>query len=372
MAKILSACVALSLVACTSGKPNARRSLTPSASSSETVVQEEPEVRFCGAAPANHGDNGQLVRFIDDKRGWVGAGPSLLATNDGGRTWRTQYKNVAVFLQIDFIDAKRGWAVSCDLLLRTTDGGEHWVPLKQPDQPIVAVDFVSPQIGWGLSRFGALYHTTNGGKSWERLLGRGQVQSMCLTGPKVGWIAKRDAISKTTDGGKSWKRALQANRNPRWASGSLDCLGANVWALFAGGIAAVRGGHAVYRSRDAGGSWKIVLGQFANPDGTSPAPPVDAYADAFQVVTSNLVWFSGHCPVCQPQERPSVSVTTDSGRHWRRHYLGRVSGIPVSVFFVDQIRGWVVLGSFPDVRLFATTDGGLSWRLQVREETEEH
>src|SRR6266568_1423017 len=109
----------LVLVSCTSSSSKAH----PSGSSSPTVPptesqeEEGPELRVCSGAPANLGDNGRVIRFIDARRGWVAAGPTIYATTDGGRTLKRQYHDIASFLQLDFVDAQRGWAVGCDLLL---------------------------------------------------------------------------------------------------------------------------------------------------------------------------------------------------------------------------------------------------------------
>ncbi|HYJ46674.1 MAG TPA: hypothetical protein VEV81_08670, partial [Pyrinomonadaceae bacterium] len=76
--------------------------------------------------------------FLDESRGWaVGGRGVLLATDDGGRVWRTLARPTEDALQdVYFADAKQGWLV-CErsiydlktndeprtYLMRTTDGG---------------------------------------------------------------------------------------------------------------------------------------------------------------------------------------------------------------------------------------------------------
>jgi len=59
----------------------------------------------------------------------VGSAGEIFATSDGGRAWSRQHSNVdADLFDVKFIDARQGWAVGAQgTLLHTTDGGNHWV-----------------------------------------------------------------------------------------------------------------------------------------------------------------------------------------------------------------------------------------------------
>jgi photosystem II stability/assembly factor-like uncharacterized protein len=74
------------------------------------------------------------VCFVTPVRGWaVGSGGVIIATADGGRTWRTQTSGVGEDLfDVKFFDAREGWAVgSGGAMLHTTDGGLTWADAKR-------------------------------------------------------------------------------------------------------------------------------------------------------------------------------------------------------------------------------------------------
>jgi photosystem II stability/assembly factor-like uncharacterized protein len=69
------------------------------------------------------------VWFADHESGWaVGSGGVIIATEDGGRTWRPQNSGVGDDLfDVKFFDAREGWAVGAGgATLHTRDGGRTW------------------------------------------------------------------------------------------------------------------------------------------------------------------------------------------------------------------------------------------------------
>lgn len=74
------------------------------------------------------------VCFVGPERGWaVGAAGVVIATADGGRTWRPQASGVGDDLSdVKFFDEREGWAVgSGGTMLHTTDGGRTWADARR-------------------------------------------------------------------------------------------------------------------------------------------------------------------------------------------------------------------------------------------------
>jgi len=113
----------------------------------------------------------------------------LLVTGDNGRTWREAYRRIpfAALDQIQFVDFQHGWISGQNVqtlardpfLLATDDGGLTW--REQPifgeeEQPgaIQRFHFDSPKAGTllldrGVGKRYELYRTASGGATWELL-----------------------------------------------------------------------------------------------------------------------------------------------------------------------------------------------------------
>jgi photosystem II stability/assembly factor-like uncharacterized protein len=141
----------------------------------------------------------RAVYFLDPSNGWAAAavplpnsgpraaaGLELLATSDGGRSWReasipalrsTARPSALWTVHMQFISARTGWLVtkeptgsnfSLGRLFRTDDGGGTWTELQIPVGE--AVRFLTPDLGWtaGGASGGKLYATRDGGRTWQR------------------------------------------------------------------------------------------------------------------------------------------------------------------------------------------------------------
>ncbi|MFZ4751277.1 MAG: WD40/YVTN/BNR-like repeat-containing protein [Phycisphaerales bacterium] len=132
------------------------------------------------------------VKFLDEKRGFIAAATSasvaeshalILATDDGGATWREVYRSTRPFettWKFSFPGKDIGYctvqsydpdpAASARFVAKTTDGGRTWTELPLVDDHKVrafGIGFVDAERGW----IGAMPHgfaTVDGGKTWTK------------------------------------------------------------------------------------------------------------------------------------------------------------------------------------------------------------
>ena len=130
------------------------------------------------------------VKFLDDRRGFIASATHadvsqsnalILATEDGGATWREVYRSARPFeltWKISFPTDRVGYvtvqsynpdrAASQRVVAKTTDGGRTWAEIPLVDNHAVrqfGVGFIDAQTGW----IGAVPHgfaTTDGGQTW--------------------------------------------------------------------------------------------------------------------------------------------------------------------------------------------------------------
>jgi photosystem II stability/assembly factor-like uncharacterized protein len=118
------------------------------ASSQANVQADAPSLRL------------NAVSFADAQHGWaVGAHGAVLATTDGGRTWRAQTSGTQSDLfDVKFFDAREGWAVGGDgTAIHTTDGGATWraAATGTPHQ-LERIFFSDARRGWAVGFGGTI------------------------------------------------------------------------------------------------------------------------------------------------------------------------------------------------------------------------
>ena len=165
------------------------------------------------------------VAFPDAAHGWVAEfNGSIWATGDGGATWST--KDLEVIndprgghrwehpTAVAFADATHGWVVGGeeidhpggpypgDLILATTDGGATWKVQQRgggSDQGMTAVAFADATHGWAVDAGGTILATSTGGeppltlklsglkhgamKLGKRVTAKGMVTRSAVAGP---------------------------------------------------------------------------------------------------------------------------------------------------------------------------------------------
>lgn len=128
---------------------------------------------------------------------------SAVATPGSGRLKDNLYG-------VEFVDAKQGWVVGAfGTIFHTVDGGASWQPqVSHTTDMLFDVDFVDDQTGWISGRSGLVLHTSDGGAIWTKQeTGTDKhLFSIDFVDHEFG-VAAGDwgAILSTADGGKTWR-----------------------------------------------------------------------------------------------------------------------------------------------------------------------
>jgi photosystem II stability/assembly factor-like uncharacterized protein len=147
---------------------------TEDAGRSWVVEQLPPDVRLPDSALDTGVEPGDVnlyaISYGDADHAWlVGEFGTILASGDGGRTWRQQQAPIETSLfGVHFTDARRGWAVGIDaMILATDDGGATW---RVQPSPIVQRSFydvfVAGSGGWIVGNAGTVLKSGDGGATW--------------------------------------------------------------------------------------------------------------------------------------------------------------------------------------------------------------
>lgn len=215
------------------------------------------------------------IFFVDSSNGWMGGGtplpedeeseggPSdLLATTDGGATWRSARRLPVTIRDVFFLDKSRGWAAGYrGAIYQTTDGGTSWVQqrseLEVPEGSarttgemgqrfsITGIQFLDPQNGWASAsadeaNAGRALGTNNGGTTWVRrwIVADSGVNDIFFLSPTVGWAATNRGrfIYHTPDGARSWfsEPIIFEQELPIYRLAGADLN--HVWAVGGGAI----------------------------------------------------------------------------------------------------------------------------------------
>jgi photosystem II stability/assembly factor-like uncharacterized protein len=216
------------------------------------------------------------LRFADAAHGWVyGEAGALYATSDGGETWaRQRVPTRHLLLGASFVDARTGWLSGGGLtLLTTTDGGATWragtvyapadsstseaasqsrngagASAARPQVPTIsqrlnAVSFADALTGWAVGAGGAIFSTSDGGRTWrpQRSGVESDLSDVKFLDRAEGWaVGGEGAVLHTTDGGRTWKAET---RQTTHALERLCFVGRrHAWAVgFGGTVVAFKG-----------------------------------------------------------------------------------------------------------------------------------
>lgn len=199
--------------------------------------------------------------FVDARRGWaVGHGGAILASDDGGETWRVQRVDTdedRPLLAVHFFDAQQGVAAGLwSLLLVTDNGGQDWTPVTLPTPPgakradLNLTALFADRQGrlYATGERGMVLRSDDRGRHWRYLPTgyKGSLWSGIAPGPDGVLVVggQRGSVFRSEDGGAHWR--------PVTVEGKSSITG---FAAAAGELRAVGLDGFQATSRDAGRSF---------------------------------------------------------------------------------------------------------------------
>ena len=219
-------------------------------------------------------------------------------------------------------------------IFHTTDGGDSWEKRSWRSTPTLwKASFIAADSGWISGQRGCVLRTFDGGATWDSL---GHPNLNFLYGVKfvnsmVGWVCGGNGtVRKTTDGGLVWIPKTSGSPQTLYDVEFTDLQ--NGWI--------VGGNGEILRSSNGGESWSR---QTSN---------TQARLNDVCFVDSLQGWAVG--------SDGKILHTDNGGSTWQTQSSG-VSNMFQSVCFVDSLHGWAV-GTVGIV--LRTSDGGAHWDIQ--------
>jgi len=314
--------------------------------------------RTCSSATPGHGWCAQNplptgavlygLAVIDRATLWaVGAGGSIVKSDDGGATWNAQSSGTSQgLLSIAARDDTSAWAAGAGgTLLRTADGGRTWaaqgIPTTADLQKVVLVGARSLWVVGG----GEILKSSDDGASWQHQYSGGSWASISAVNEQVAWVAGDFSIMRTGDGGTTWV-TVEAEPKGRWSS--VAAISADVaWLLSGSGR--------VYRTEDGGLHWTLqaALSSFG-------------FASAIVALDANTAWVAGGIIGDGRSDRAGLVMTTrDAGVTWKEVHVTEIPAL-LSLMAESADRAWAVGPGF----VAQTFDSGDNWQLRVSGSTD--
>jgi photosystem II stability/assembly factor-like uncharacterized protein len=307
--------------------------------------------------------------IVDSGIAWfIGTDGSVMKSTDLAESWQIQFYDPNMsFSQMCFSDNKHGWVIGRDYneFIRTNDGGNSWDTIEIPNSyELFDLFFTDSLKGWmSMSDLGdqKIAKTSDGGNSWE-LVGEvyGQLLSVFFTDQDHGWfVGNSNTVPLrwgwayfTNDGGDTWN-AIDFHDDHLWG----DIKNIYFTDRWHGWLAGTEG--MLSCTSDGGQNWEVIC----TSDDVSGIFNDILFMDDLNgwAVGGNFYPFQSH-----------ILHTEDGGNTWTRQ--GDINHIPLSIFFIDLHRGWMIgdpsLADYTTA-ILRTTDGGSNWVTQYSQDYHE-
>lgn len=333
------------------------------------------------------------VDFIDSTHGLAGGDvlnfdTYIIGTSDAGATW-TDWSNGtnAETLDLSAVDSSHVWASHAfGKVSRTSDGGAHWETRKLSDPYAVmhSIDMADLLNGWTVGQneeYARIYHTTNGGASWQRQFDDFDTRLFAVdaisaqTAFAVGGFGNTRVAERTTDGGITWQMmniptndaffqdVYFVNSTTGWITGNTSIAkttdGGNTWAAqttpFNYGFPGI---HFSDPMNGWAGGWYGILLRTTNGGATWTEQQLNlpdyTHVLAVQATSPQVGWVAGYGGGAQ--SRPFVKQTTNGGATWTdvTPNVGPYDSFS-ALAFLDDENGWA--GGFDGIYLRSGSGG---------------
>ncbi|MDX2170443.1 MAG: YCF48-related protein [Deltaproteobacteria bacterium] len=194
--------------------------------------------------------------------------------------------------------------------------------------------FIAPHEGWAVGAFGSIFHTTDGGRTWQPQVSKTtqQLYDVDFVDAKRGWVVGRSGlILHTQDGGETWV-PQPSGIGPEKHLFSVDFADAQH------GIIAGDWG-VILSTSDGGATW------------VNRSLPDDVILNDVSMVDTSHAWIAG--------ELGTILATQDGGATWTRQDIGLDKTL-YGISFNDVQHGWAVC---IDALILRTSDGGQHWQV---------
>ena len=316
------------------------------------------------------------LQFLSADTGRAAGNGFMIGTSDGGCHFQKIYEGQWNFRQISFPDNVHGWALAsvqegtAAYLIATTDGGSTWKRVSETAVGFERITFTDSKHGFGYVR-AFTYYTEDGGLSWSQIKTPANTRGAEFSSRSNGWavvVAPGEGyrVMKTTDGGSSWKLALKSTfAYPEF--GRIYAKGDQVYALLYGGTGMSQTSYSLYASSNQGKNWNRVIAQ--DTAGGGPAPgsgtaqlkkgPASGKPGNMQLIGNSTAILAGYSPA---GEQVAVGRTSNGGKQWTN--LPSIPGYEGIISFPGSKAGWMAVRGQNTSSLYATEDGGATWKLK--------
>jgi photosystem II stability/assembly factor-like uncharacterized protein len=122
---------------------------------------------------------------------------------------------------VQMVNEQTGYIAAYGVILKTNDGGDTWEYLNIKNDNFNALDCKGPDEVWTCGYNGSIYHTTNGGKTWDRLrngnsitIKKYNLTDIVFKDANNGYaVGEKGLVIYTSNGGKDWKEYNRFTEN---------------------------------------------------------------------------------------------------------------------------------------------------------------